>query len=105
MDAGDVFPSRVGTFDALAAHEVPAEPEVDLVLLRIERLDDDAFFERFGVHRSAWDAPPATSAEIQAGLDAVTEYHAEFGAFTDDERAETDALLDRLLGPRSPDVR
>ena len=89
----------------MTAHEVPAKPEADPVLLRIERLDGDAFFARFGVHRSAWDVPPATPAEIQIGLDAVAEYHAEFGAFTDDERAETAALLDRLLGPCWPNVR
>jgi len=38
-----------------------------------------------------------------AGLAAMREYEAEHGAFTEEERAETDARIDRLFGPADDD--
>jgi hypothetical protein len=53
-----------------------------------------------GTSVSQWLAEAAQrQLRRQEGLAAVREYEAEFGAFTDEERAWADAILDRLGYP------
>lgn len=57
--------------------------------------------EAEGISLSAWLTRAARKAlKIKAGLAAVREYEAEFGAFTEEERARARAELDEVLGPR-----
>lgn len=52
-----------------------------------------------GISVSAWLNRAAENAlKITQGLRAVAEYEAEYGAFTDEERAWADEQLDRVLG-------
>ncbi len=49
-----------------------------------------------GVSLSAWlNEAAAHALRIEAGLAAMAEWEAEHGAFTDEEIAEADAILDK----------
>ncbi len=59
----------------------------------------DAEAAREGLSVSAWIAKTIEQRLIIGrGIRAVQEYEREFGAFTDDELAQADATLRRLLG-------
>ena len=58
--------------------------------------------ERSGLSLSAWLNHAAENAlAIEAGLDAVRDWEAEHGAFSADELAAADQMLDRVIASAS----
>lgn len=55
--------------------------------------------EAHGQSLSSWlNEAARNQLRIEQGLDAVSAWQDEHGAFSDDERASAEALLDELLG-------
>lgn len=55
--------------------------------------------EAHGQSLSSWlNEAARNQLRVEQGLDAISAWQDEHGAFTDDERASAEALLDELLG-------
>lgn len=91
--AGGYYPGSTMTSVAVKKLSVALDADV------AERAAREA--EEEGLSLSAWLTRAAREAlAIEAGRRAVREYEAEYGAFTEEERAIARAELDELLGPR-----